>query len=157
MQDSANLNLKGYPNGTALWICWNNNSGGEKPSVEAQYVYGTKGSYATDVYAYNAVSSTHLENAFSTSTANFGYANCFSMTGRTNPVLARLKAYYADTTAYVLTVNNALLPKQGVRISAIGTTGTESKKVTVLKTTAVVPAQFDYVLYQKSSTDNLSN
>jgi len=154
---SSEVNLKGYPTNTNLYVCWNTPLSGDKPSVSAIYVSGAVGSYVSTGYAYNSVSSSHTDNKFSTAAPNQGYANCFTVLSSANSALIRLKSHYNNVTVVVIPSGGASLPKQGVLISAIGSVGDEKKKVEVVKSTVALPPEFDYVLYQKTTSSSLSN
>lgn len=154
---SSEVNLKGYPTNTNLYICWNNPVSGDKASVTALYLSGVLGSYVSTGYAYNSIGSSHTDNKFSTAAPNQGYANCFTILSKANSVLLRLKSHYNNVTAVVIPSGGAVLPKQGVLISALGSAGDEKKKVEVVKSTVALPPEFDYVLYQKTTSSSLSN
>src|SRR3972149_1096189 len=154
--NSGEVNLNGYPNTTNVSVCWNNTIG-DLPSVTALYVYGNSGSYDADAYSYNSVGSTHSDNSFSQATAQFGYQNCFTITGKAAPNLLRLKSFYSDVLINIVPASGASIPTQGILISSEGRVSEQIRKIEVIKTLYHMPTQFDYVLYQKSNTDALSN
>jgi hypothetical protein len=71
--------------------------------------------------------------------------------------MVRLKSYYLNTTVSIFPEDGQSIPKQGIIITSLGKSGTATRKVTVLKTTGTLPAEFDYAIYQKSPDDPLSN
>ena len=144
--------LQGYTSGQNVYVCWNSDA-----SIEAQYIYSLSGTITSTSYAVNSITSTHSENNFSTATAIFGYSNCITVQASNTPLALRIKPYYMDTQVYVLPATGYGLPVQGIQITSVGTAGNSIRKVTVVKTNSYVPTQFDYVLYQKSSTQALSN
>ncbi len=144
--------LQGYTSGQNVYVCWNTDA-----SVEAQYVYTQSGATLVTPYAVNAASSTHSENYFSTATSLFGYNSCVTIPATNTPQALRIKPYYRETEVFVLPAAGYGLPIQGIQIEAIGSAGNARRKVTVVKTNSYVPTQFDYVLYQKSDSQALSN
>ncbi len=151
--DMMQVNLSGYPQNTALSVCWNE----PNMSVFTNYIYGTSGSYLSDSYSYNAVGSTYGNNGFSNATAAFGYSSCFTFTTKANSVMLRLKSIYTDGQAFIRPATNVSIPQQGILVKSIGSAGTTRKTLSVVVSDSVVPIDFDYVLYQKSATDPLSN
>ena len=155
--EAHEVNLGGYPDSRNLSVCWNTPASGDYPSIFANYIYGTSGSYKVDSYAYNTVGSLNSGNGFTAAAANNGYSNCFSITGRQNPQLLRLKTIYADVDAVIISAQGTVFPKQGILIESIGTVAGVSKKITVKKMYESVPYEFDYIIYQKSLSEPLSN
>lgn len=155
--ETYEVNLSGYPDSKDLSVCWNTPSLGNYPSLFANYIYGTSQSYTVDSYAYNTSGSLNSGNGFSSAVANNGYSNCFSITGRQNPKLIRLKTIYADIDAVIVPAQGTVFPKQGILIESTGTLSGISKKVTVKKMYESVPLEFDYTVYQKSLSEPLSN
>jgi len=154
--NSGEVSLNGYPDNTGVTVCWNN-PGGDVPSVTALYVYGTVGSYNADAYSYNSLGSTHADNGFSEASAQFGYQNCFNVAGKVSPGILRLKSFYNDVTLSIVASSGATIPSQGILITSEGTVSEQVRKIEVTKTLYHMPTQFDYVIYQKSTTDALSN
>jgi len=151
----SEVNLTNYGTGN-LNVCWNNLSDGTKPSVVAMLVHGSAGSYQADSYAYNATTATQ-SNGFSSAIANFGYNNCFTVTGRANPQFLRLRTVYGNAKVYVRPTGSASIPSQGVKITSVGTSEGVSRTVTVTKSDAFLPADFEYSLFQNSTSVPLSN
>ncbi len=153
--ETTEVNLTGYPNGQNVSVCWNSLTG-DLPAVTVLFFYGTSGSYSTDNYAYNSIGSTY-SNGFSTASSNYGYTNCFTVTGKTNPVALRIKPLYADVTAFVVPTAGATIPMQGILITSTGVFGDALKTIKVTKSFSHSPTLFDYVLYQKTPDYPLSN
>lgn len=154
-QDVGQVELSGYPDGANLSVCWD--SGSEDPSITGFLIYGSGSTYTIDNYAYNSVISSHTGNGFDTATSGMGFENCFTVTGRSSPVMLRLKAVYSNFTAYVIPASGQVLPSQGILIDSVGQISDTVKTVQVLRTMSAAPVQFDYVLYQRSVSDPLSN
>ncbi len=152
---AAEVNLTGYGSGN-INVCWNDLSNGTKPSVIAMLVHGSSGNYQADSYAYNATTASY-SNGFSTATANFGYNSCFTVTGKTNPQFLRVRTVYGDAKVYVRPTGSATIPSQGVKITSVGTSGGVSRTVTVTKSDTFLPVDFEYVLFQNSTADPLTN
>jgi hypothetical protein len=150
--DTSQVLLSGYGSNESLYICWNSDA-----SIYAAYIFEDGGEIKTDDYAYNALNSTHTENEFSNATSDQGYESCFVVTTRDNPELLRLKAFYMDAQIYVIPSPGESIPRQGILIESRGHAGEHYKKVSVIKTDPTLPSIFDYVLYQKSDIDALSN
>ena len=144
--------LQNYTSGQNVYVCWNTDA-----SIEAQYVYKQSNNTLITPYAANAAASTHTENGFSTATALFGYNSCITVPATNTPQALRLKSYYRETEVFILPASGYGLPIQGIQIAAVGTAGNAKRKVTVVKTNSYVPTPFDYVLYQKSDSQALSN
>ena len=72
-------------------------------------------------------------------------------------VMLRFKAVYEENIAVVIPEVGEVLPTQGILIESVGAAGDVTKTVTVIITDPVLSSQFDYVLYQKSTTEPLSN
>ncbi|MFH1648628.1 MAG: hypothetical protein ABIA11_02795, partial [Patescibacteria group bacterium] len=73
------------------------------------------------------------------------------------PEMVRLKAFYSDSYIYVIPNETQTIPSQGIIITSTGRAGNAIKSVSVLKSSAMAPEYFDYVIYQKSEDDPLSN
>jgi hypothetical protein len=153
MQDATSqVLLTGYPTGRSINICWNGSN-----SITGLYVYTQSGITKATPFAYNAASTSHSENGFSPATANLGYANCFSISAAQTPIGLRLKSVYGEIDTYAIPEAGYSIPIQGIQISSVGQAGDALKKVVVIKSKPSAPAMFDYVLYQKSASDTLSN
>ena len=155
--DIVEINLNGYPNTTNLQVCWNNPEEGELPSVTGLYYFGSSGSYSVDSYAYNSAGSLNGNNGFNTAYGAGGYTNCFTVTGKTNPKILRLKSIYNDIEAFVVPASGSSVPSQGIMIESQGEVAGLFKKATAVRTNPHLPEEFDYILYSKSASDPLSN
>ncbi|KKS20997.1 MAG: hypothetical protein UU77_C0010G0021 [candidate division WWE3 bacterium GW2011_GWC1_41_7] len=155
--DISEVNLKGYPDNTNFQVCWNEPPSGDVPSITGMFFYGTVGSYAVDNYAYNSTASLNGSNGFDTAAGSGGYSSCFTVTGRVNPVIFRLKAVYNSVEAFIVPAVGATLPSQGIVVTSQGMVDDQVKKVVAIKSDPHLPGEFDYVLYSKSATDPLSN
>lgn len=144
--------LQGYTSGQNVYVCWNTDA-----SIEALYVNTQSGTVRVTPYTSNAASSIHTENGFPTATALYGYNSCLTVPTTNTPQALRIKSYYRETEVHVLPASGYGLPIQGIQIEAVGAAGKARRKVTVIKTNSYVPTQFDYVLYQKSDSQALSN
>lgn len=154
----AEVNLINYPNNRNLWVCWNySGSGSLAPSLYGIFVNGNSGSYGTDTYAYNSVGSTNTFNGFSSAAALYGYNSCFRVDGRTAPKLLRLKSYYSNVTVTIVPDTGLTIPQQGIQIDVTGSSGGTVKTLTVTKSPVAMPLDFDYTLFQKSTSEPLSN
>lgn len=95
-----------------------------------------------------------------TATFNFTVPQCNNdVFGANNhPVLARIRILYGGPTQLaVKTVSGADLPDQGSKITSIGKTASGvTRKLTVTRLYPALPAIFDYVLYNGSSSQPLS-
>ena len=143
--------LNGYPDNTDLTVCWNDSN----MAVHAIFIHGTKGNYEADSMSYTTAS--HSDNNFGKAVSSLGYNHCFTFNSQTDPSMLRLKSYYKDSTAMVFPETGANIPTQGILIESTGVAGTSVKKVSVIITDPILPAIFDYALYQKNTTDPLSN
>jgi hypothetical protein len=155
--EGAEVSLLGYGDNKNLNVCWNNLANGIKPSVIALYVSGAVGSYQADTYAVNASGSSYSSNGFTSATPNFGYSNCFTVTGKTAPQFIRLRSVYADFNAYVRPLAGSNIPSQGIKITSTGTSGTATRKVVVTKSDTFLPVDFEYSLFQTSTDETLTN
>ncbi len=140
--EASGVSLEGYGSNKNIDICWNNLTNGTKPSVIALFVFGTAGSYLADSYAYNANGSINTSNGFSSAVANFGYANCFTVTGKSSPRLLRLRSVYGDVKVYAKPVSGEVIPSQGVKITSVGTSGDAARTVVVSKSDTFLPVDF---------------
>ena len=147
------INLVGYPDNQDVSVCWNT----ADMSVTTMFIHGTIGNYAADAFSYNPTTTTHGDNNFDIAAPSFGYSNCFTINSQTDPAMLRIKAYYQEGPAVVIPSSGNALPTQGILIESIGTAGVAEKKVVVIITDPILPPIFDYVLYQKSTTQPLSN
>jgi len=145
--------LEGYPDNTDLNVCWNE----PDMSVHAIFIHGTKGDYTADSMSYNPGTTTHADNNFDMAVPSMGYNHCFTFNSQSDPSMLRLKSYYQEGTVMVIPSSGANLPTQGILIESTGMAGSSIKKVSVIITDPILPAIFDYVLYQKSTTEPLSN
>lgn len=150
---ASEVNLNSYGSGN-LDVCWNDDA--TQASIMAMLVHGSVGSYQADTYAYNSATATYT-NGFSSATSNFGYDNCFTVTGRTNPQFLRIRTAYDDVKVYVKPTGSASIPSQGVRIVSTGTSNGVNRVVTVTKSDSFLPADFEYALFQNSTTLPLTN
>ncbi len=150
--ETTELSLVGYTSGQGISVCWN----GEQ-SVTGMYIKTVSGATNAEPFAYNSTTSAHPENNFLTASSLYGYQNCFTLTASDTPLSIRLKSAYAPVDVDVLPAPGYTIPAQGIRIDSVGQVGEARKTVTVIKSDPFVPAIFDYVIYQKSDTDALSN
>lgn len=150
---TSQVMLVGYPDNTDINVCWNELD----MSVHAIFIHGTKGDYEADSMSYNPPTTTHGDNNFDMAAPSMGYNQCFTFNSQTNPSMIRLKSYYQDGSVMVIPSVGANLPTQGILIESTGMAGSSIKKVSVIITDPILPAIFDYALYQKSTTEPLSN
>jgi len=156
--DGAEVNMTNYPNNRNFWVCWNSvNSGATAPSLYAIFVSGAAGSYGTDTYAYNSANSSNTFNGFSAAAPLYSYQSCFRVDGRTAPKLIRFKSYYSDVTVTVVPDTGLTIPQQGVQIDITGVSGDAKKSLTLTKSPVALPQDFNYALFQKSTSEPLSN
>lgn len=150
---TSQINLAGYPDNQDFYVCWNTGD----MSITSLFIKGTVGSYEADAYSYNPTTTTHGDNNFDLAAPAFGYNHCFTVNSQIDPAMFRLKAFYEDGPAVIIPSTGNALPSQGILIESLGTAGDAQKKVTVIITDPILPPVFDYVLYQKSNTQPLSN
>jgi hypothetical protein len=155
--DIIEVNLEGYPDGTALNICWDNPPEGELPAVIAMLLFGTDGNYQADAFSYNSIGSIYGANGFDEAVAGYGYAHCAEVTGVSDMISVRIRSIYNDVNAYVIPEIGIDLPSQGILISSTGTVIDSQRKVEVVVSNPFVPIPFDYALYSKSGSVPLSN
>jgi hypothetical protein len=150
--ETGAINLTGYTSGRTVYACWNGTS-----SLTGLYIYSQSGVIKATPFSYNAVLAYDTTNGFSNSSANFGFANCFSVQAIQTPLSVRFQSIYDRTDITVLPEAGYSLPVQGIQLVSTGRAGPAQKKVTVIKSTSYSPTYFDYALYQKSYDDSLSN
>ncbi len=148
----SQVSLDGYTPGTAVSVCWDDNA-----SLYASYIYDQSGVIKSNIYAYNAVGYTGFNNGFTESAPSQGHQNCFNITASNTPKLLRIKPFLSDPFIYIIPSGGQNLPSQGVLITSTGRAGSAIRVVKVLKATSAAPEYFDFVIYQKSETDPLSN
>ena len=98
-----------------------------------------------------------MANDFEIASANHGYANGFVPKKTTSPKFLRIKSFYEEVDVYMVPAPGQNIPRQGILIESVGKAGSTVKTARAIKTTSVAPVIFDYVLYQKSTTEALSN
>ncbi len=143
--------LIGYT-GSTVDVCWDDMS-----SVYASYIYEQSGLVKSEIYAYNPIGYTGYLNGFSEASSSGIYQNCFTVNTIETPKFLRIKPYDSDPFIYVIPLGGQNLPSQGILITSVGRSGNAVRTVKVLKTAGFVPEFFDYVIYQKSLDDPLSN
>lgn len=152
--DEANqVTLEGYQSGRTLDVCWN----GSETSIVGHYLYTSSGVTESTPFAYNPVLTINDSNGFTLAAANFGYDNCFTVTASDTPLALRFRAVYEAADLTVFPQAGYSIPVQGIVIESVGKANNAVKTVTVIKSKSFTPAPFDFVLYQKSWTDSLSN
>ncbi len=151
--ETSQVNLQGYPQNQNVYICW------DEPdmSITGLYLNGAVGSYQADAFSYNPPTTSHADNNFSNAAAQQGYSSCITIASIANSNMLRLKALYNEGYVVVIPASGQVLPNQGILIESVGNAGDVTKTVTVLITDPIMPAQFDYALFQKSNTQPLSN
>lgn len=137
-QDTFEVSLNGYPSGTTINVCLDNTPISNPLAVHILYLTGTSGSYNADTYI--------LET--------FG---CKTLPAKNNPIALRIRSVYDKIPGSVVPYVNTSLPSQGVVIQSTGNIQDVTKKVTVIKSYAFLPTDFDFVLFSKSDTEPLSN
>ncbi len=153
----AEVSLDGYSDSTSVYICWDSPSSGDLPSISGLYVYGNEGNYEADSFGFNSIGSLYSANNFTEATSSFGYLNCASLTGKSNPKIVRIKSIYNNVKAYVVPEPGNNLPSQGVLITSVGTVNEAIRTVEVLYSKPFVPIDFDYVLFSTAEDSPLSN
>lgn len=144
--------LDGYTSESIITVCWDDSS-----SIYASYIYDQSGVIKSNIYAYNAVGYTGFDNGFTEAASSQGHQSCFNVTASYTPKLLRIKPFSSDPFIYVIPSGGQNLPSQGVLITSTGRAGNAIRVVKVLKATSSAPEYFDFVIYQKSETDPLSN
>lgn len=148
----SQLMLVGYATNSSVDVCWSGTA-----SLYASYIYDQSGVITANIYAYNPVGYTGYINNFSDAVALHGYPNCFTVSTPYTPKVLRIKPINADATIIVVPAGGHSLPSQGILITSIGRAGNAVKTIKVLKSSASAPEYMDFVIYQKSTTDPLSN
>jgi hypothetical protein len=146
------LSLSGYNSDSEVYVCWDGLA-----SIYGSYIYEQSSEFFSEIYAYNPVGYTGEPNGFSNPSPLNGHENCFSVSTSGTPRLLRVKPYNEETFLYFYPTDGQDIPSQGILITSVGRSGNAVRTVKVLKTTGMVPEFFDYVIYQKSSDDPLSN
>ncbi len=150
--ESSAVSLTGFTSGRTVYACWNGTT-----SITGMYIYTQSGATKATPFSYNAVLAYDNSNGFSSSSANFGYENCFGIPASNTPVSIRYKSIYGRTDLTIIPEAGYTIPVQGIQLVSTGVAGEATKKVTVIKSTAFAPTYFDFALYQKSWDDSLSN
>ena len=148
----SQLSLGGYTTNSSVDVCWTGTA-----SMYASYIYDQSGVIGSSIYAYNPVSYSGNLNGFSNATALHGYPNCFTVSTVNTPKVLRIKPINADATVVVVPAAGRTLPSQGILITSTGKAGNAVRVVKVLKSSASAPEYMDFVIYQKSGSDPLSN
>lgn len=148
----SQLMLGGYGTDSSVDVCWSGSA-----SMYASYIYDQSGVIATNIYAYNPVSYDGYINNFSDAIALHGYPNCFTVPTPYTPKVLRIKPINSDATIIIVPAGGHSLPGQGILVTSTGKAGNAVKVVKVLKSSASAPEYMDFVIYQKSTTDTLSN
>jgi len=143
--------LGGYESGSSVDVCWSGDA-----SIYASYIYDQSGVIGSKPYAYNPVNYMGLPNGFSDATVGI-YPNCFTVTTSHTPKVLRIKPLNSDAYIFVVPIGGRTIPSQGIVITSTGKAGNTTKTVQVLKSTAFAVDYLDYVIYQKSALDPLSN
>ncbi|MBW6441754.1 hypothetical protein K0B04_02480 [Patescibacteria group bacterium] len=146
------LNLNGYNTGSTVGVCWDSMS-----PVYASYIYEQSGVFSSEIYAYNPIGYSGTTNGYLEAESLYGYQNCFTVNIVDTPHVLRVKPNSGETFFYFIPTDGQDIPSQGILITSVGRSGNAIRKVQVLKTTGSVPEFFDYVIYQKSLDDPLSN
>ena len=144
--------LNGYGTNQNLSVCWDTSA-----SIYAAYIYDEGGETKQDIYAYNPVTYTGASNGFSNAIAGYGHPNCFTFAAKETPRMIRVKSINNTATVHVIPTAGQILPRQGILIESLGKARESTKKVSVIRSDATMPGIFDYVLYQRSETETLSN
>lgn len=158
MDDSRvfQLYLKDYPADDDIYVCWNNPPSGLQPAIYSSLIYGTEGTYDINVAAYNSSGST-VNNGLANASGANGYDSCFTIVVPANAELLRLMNFYREAKVYVIPQAGNIIPPQGILMTSVGNSGGVTREITVAKTTNVLPAMFDYVIYNKSQNNAFSN
>ncbi|MFC1700516.1 hypothetical protein ACFLZ4_02650, partial [Patescibacteria group bacterium] len=146
------VSMSGYGTDSNIDVCWNDGA-----SIYANYIYEEGSELKVTPYAYNPVTYAGFDNGFDNASSNHGYTNCFSVVTSNTPRLVRIKPFYSDSSIYVVPNETQSIPSQGIIITSTGRAGNAIKIVSVLKSSAMAPELFDYVIYQKSESVPLSN
>ena len=113
--------------------------------------------YSLSKYAYNAASTLHGSNGFSTAASDLSYPNCFTVPAKTAPLFLRVRAIYNDINLHVIPKGGSALPIQGYVITATGAVSDVVKTVTALKTKPYLPSEFDFAIFSTSDDTPLQN
>lgn len=136
-----------------LDVCWSADKGA---ALEAALLVGTAGDYHVERYAFDENATRIGTNYFSAVGAPGGacgdIANAYraTITVPVGAAMLRVRPLYADARIAVSPQGGRVLPKQGVEVTATGTTLTGvSRKIVVKTQFAGPPAAFDYVVYSQ--------
>lgn len=146
------LYLSGYASDSNVDVCWDGMA-----SIYASYIYEQASVFSSEIYAYNPIGYSGNVNGFTEASSLYGHENCFSVNTTGTPRFLRVKPYNEETYLYFYPAGDQTIPSQGILITSVGRSGNAVRTVKVLKTTGSVPEFFDYVIYQKSSSEPLSN
>lgn len=148
----SQLKLDGYETSSSVDVCWSGDA-----SMYASYIYDQSGIIKANIYAYNPVGYSGYINNFSNASALHGYSNCFTVSTSYTPKVLRIKPINSDATIIIVPAGGRSLPSQGILITSVGRAGNAIKTIKVLKSSSSSPEYMDFVIYQKSTTDPLSN
>lgn len=153
--ESMDVLLSGMPSDLTYTVCWDD-AGSNYPSVLAYYVSSSSGVYEMEAYAYNTIGSSQ-NNGFDTPAPDYGYSNCFAVSGDNTPELLRLRAVYDNVSVNIQASDSENFPMQGVEIIATGEFAELTRKVRVTKSGISLPTEFEYVMFTKSDSEPLAN
>lgn len=89
--------------------------------------------------------------------SNAGCPGNDTVTGSMRPVLARIRLLYASSIKLAVGNTSGRLPNQGYQVESLGKTGSGvARKLLVNRLFPSLPAVFDYVLYNGSSSNALT-
>lgn len=151
--------------GTTIDVCWKKVSGAlpadPAPAMEITLIYKdqtnnykiTRGAYDQNAtFNNNNFTVVNSKDCGFGSTDTYGVTFDFNLptpTGNNILIMLRLRPFYADADVAVKPAAAATLPAQGLTITATGTAGNTTRKVSVLESFPAPPAIFDYVLFSE--------
>lgn len=150
--NAGEVSLEGMDANSAVNVCWDTPA-----SVYASYIHRQGNTISSDIFGYNPSNYTGEPNGFTLAATAFSHSNCFSFNTEGTSLVLRLKPFYYDTDFYIIPDGGITIPVQGIQIKAVGTSSDATRVIIVVKKAPVMSGVFDYVLYQKSPTDALSN
>ncbi|MBI4091265.1 hypothetical protein HY419_00770 [candidate division WWE3 bacterium] len=150
------IDLADYPDNTPVELCWDNATFGYNPSIYVTHVYSST-PFSVVKYAYNSASTVYSSNGFSASAPDLTYPNCATIPGKSSQDLIRVRALYNNVRLYVVPKNGATLPIQGYLITSVGFVNNVKRTVTAMKTKSYLPAEFDFALFNTSTSEAFQN
>lgn len=166
--NTQEVKLNGYTGGGTVRVCWwDPNLDGSETTNALEVIYvNDAGAMAKSAFNGVAPSPTNgftatgggAQVTFPSNGKKITFSRCQNITLTGNPMILRLKAFYANFSAVVDPNGGGTLPSQGYQVVATGQSadGSVKKAVRVTKSLPSLPGIFDFAIYSGSSTQPLS-